>query len=71
MAEFQAGVTHPRSLLRTALAFASAILIATPALAGVSGPERCLAGPDFNGDGFPDIFVPYLSFTNPSVLIIY
>jgi hypothetical protein len=55
MAEFQIDGTRARSALRTALAFVSAILIATPALAGVAGPERCLAGADFNGDGKADL----------------
>ena len=55
MAEFQVDGTRPRSSLRTALAIVAAMLIASPAVAGVSAPERCLAGVDFNGDGRADL----------------
>ena len=55
MAEFQVDGTRPRSSLRTALAIVAAMLIASPAVAGVSAPERCLAGVDFNGDGKADL----------------
>ena len=55
MAEFQIDGTRARSSLRTALAIVAAMLIASPAVAGVSAPERCLAGVDFNGDGKADL----------------
>lgn len=56
MAEFQIDGTRARSSLRTALVIAAAMLIASPAIAGVAAPERCLAGSDFNGDGKADLF---------------
>ena len=55
MAEFQIDGTRARSSLRTALVIATAMLIASPAIAGVSASERCLAGSDFNGDGKADL----------------